>query len=235
MVAMAVLAVAFLAIPGGRAAATGRSHNHNHNQATHCSQVIHLGDSTTVGMGAALADAYESAGFDAHTSAGNGRGISFRVSPDRETGLQAATRLRHELAGAGQLCWVVALGTNDAAYLDHSADRQRSIDDLLDVIAGDPVLWVDVYMFAPHSRRGGHARCDGPASVFGCYGATNTREWNHLLATTAAAHPNMTVYDWAGLVRYHPDWFQNDGIHYTSAGYAERATRIAAAASATFR
>jgi hypothetical protein len=199
-----------------------------------CTQVIHIGDSTTVGMRSALADAYTAAGFTAHTSAGNGRGIRFRVSPDNETGVHAAARLRHELAGTGPLCWVIALGTNDAAYLDTAVDRQQSIDAMLDVIAGDPVMWVNVYMFAPHSRRGGHARCDGPVSVIGCYGATNGAGWNHLLVSTAAQHENMAVYDWAGVVRWHPDWFQNDGIHYTTAGSLERATRIAEAARATF-
>lgn len=228
--ALAALAGATAAIPGASVAAEGRPTGRTQQ----CSQVIHLGDSTTVGMQSSLAEAYAGAGFSVHTSAGNGRGIGFRVSPDHETGLHAAQRLRRELAGAGQLCWVIALGTNDAAYVPDAAEQQRSIDDLLEVVAGDPVLWVNVYMFAPHSRRGAHARCDGSEPVLGCYGVTNMLQWNHLLAAAAAQHPNMTVDDWASVVRWHPDWFQRDGIHYTAAGYAERATQIAQAARAAF-
>lgn len=225
-----MLAGAVTLLPGAPAAAAGSSGG----RAPHCTQVVHVGDSTTVGMLSSLPEAYTAAGFTVHTSAGNGRGIGFRVSPDHETGLHAAQRLRRELAGAGQLCWVIALGTNDAAYLPDAADQQRSIDDLLAVVDGDPVLWVNVYMFAPHSRRGSHARCDGAEPVFGCYGVTNMREWNQLLAATAAQHPNMTVDDWASVVRWHPDWFQSDGIHCTTHGYAERATHIAKSAQIAF-
>ena len=38
-------------------------------------------------------------------------------------------------------------------------------------------------------------------------------------------YPNMRVYDWASEVK--DDWFIDDGIHFTSEGYAARAHQIA--------
>jgi lysophospholipase L1-like esterase len=40
-----------------------------------------------------------------------------------------------------------------------------------------------------------------------------------------AKYPNMRVFDWASLAK--PAWFISDGIHYTSAGYEQRAVDIA--------
>ena len=42
----------------------------------------------------------------------------------------------------------------------------------------------------------------------------------------------MRVYDWAAVVKN--GWFISDGMHFTSAGYAARAHRIANALAAAF-
>jgi lysophospholipase L1-like esterase len=42
----------------------------------------------------------------------------------------------------------------------------------------------------------------------------------------------MRIFDWASVAQ--PSWFISDGIHYTSAGYAQRAQQIAEAVAKAF-
>ena len=53
-----------------------------------------------------------------------------------------------------------------------------------------------------------------------------------LLVAACASYPNMRVYDWASDVK--DDWFIEDGIHFTSPGYAARAQLIAQALAHAF-
>ena len=61
--------------------------------------------------------------------------------------------------------------------------------------------------------------------VDGEWSNTNMQTWNQTLAEAQARYPNIEVYDWAAVAQ--DDWFQTDNIHYTSAGYTERARLIA--------
>ena len=61
--------------------------------------------------------------------------------------------------------------------------------------------------------------------VDGAWSNTNMQTWNQTLAEAQARYPNIKIYDWAAVVQ--DDWFQTDNIHYTSAGYTERARLIA--------
>ena len=58
------------------------------------------------------------------------------------------------------------------------------------------------------------------------------RLWNQALLQACPRYPSMRVYDWADAAQR--SWFISDGIHYTSAGYAARAARIADALAAAF-
>ena len=58
------------------------------------------------------------------------------------------------------------------------------------------------------------------------------RAWNAALLRACDRYPNLRVFDWAAAVR--DDWFIEDGIHYTSDGYAARAHRIAIALAEAF-
>jgi hypothetical protein len=49
--------------------------------------------------------------------------------------------------------------------------------------------------------------------------------WNETLERQCARYPNMRIYDWASDVK--DDWFIEDGIHFTTPGYAARARLIA--------
>jgi hypothetical protein len=116
-------------------------------------------------------------------------------------------------------CWVLALGTTDSANVavGGAPGRAGRIDRMLQVIGDDPIMWVTVKTLVG----------DGDP-----WSNTNMQEWNRELAAAATRSPNLRVYDWAAVV---PDaWFQRDGIHYTSAGYAERARLLADALAATW-
>ena len=191
---------------------------------TSCRSVVHIGDSLSVGMVS-----------DAHL-------------PDEELQLGAQYRrlgvqdVRLEISGArsviehldGQLageevarkvrrngfegCWVVALGTNDAANVAVGSGHGYSdrIDRMMAIIGDDPVVWVDVKT----------QRDRGP------YASANMRRFNQALAKAHARYPELHVYDWSGTVA--DQWFDRDGIHYTSGGYAYRSVLIAGALAEAF-
>jgi hypothetical protein len=114
-------------------------------------------------------------------------------------------------AGGFQGCWVFAMGTTDAANVGAGStftlpDR---IDRMMEVAGPDPVLWVTVKTLVGS----------------GAWSNQNMQAWNVALADAASRYPNLRIYDWASVVQ--DEWFEADGIHYTSQGYAERARRIA--------
>ena len=49
--------------------------------------------------------------------------------------------------------------------------------------------------------------------------------WNQALQQAQSHYPNMRIYNWPAVAQ--KSWFINDGIHYTTIGYAHRATDIA--------
>jgi hypothetical protein len=77
------------------------------------------------------------------------------------------------------------------------------------VTQGEPVMWVNVVSLLRN----------GP------YAEANMQKWNTALTQACARYPNMRVFNWAVLPQR--SWFINDGIHYTSAGYAKRGQYIA--------
>ena len=115
-------------------------------------------------------------------------------------------------------CWVLALGTNDTAdvYVGSNLNRTQRIKEMMSVIGGQPVLWVEVKSLVS----------SGP------YAEQNMTLWNEALAEELPHHPNMRLYDWPAAVR--DSWFISDGIHYTSPGYVQRARLIADALARVF-
>lgn len=51
--------------------------------------------------------------------------------------------------------------------------------------------------------------------------------FNHALVRAAARHANLVLVDWVGMVRRHPWWLSDDGVHVSVAGYRARAAAIA--------
>jgi hypothetical protein len=86
----------------------------------------------------------------------------------------------------------------------------------MDAIGDEPVLWVNVKSLLD----------SGP------YSEQNMQAWDDTLTLACQEYPNMRVYDWASIVK--DNWFIADGIHYTTPGYAWRATDIAKALATAF-
>jgi hypothetical protein len=122
------------------------------------------------------------------------------------------------LQGGYRGCWVLALGTNDTAdvYVGSNVDRVQRIQEMMKLIGNQPVLWVEVTSLVP----------SGP------YAEQNMQLWNQALQQELPHYPSMRIYDWPAAAQ--PSWFISDGIHYTSTGYAHRATDIADALAAAF-
>ena len=123
----------------------------------------------------------------------------------------AYTVAKQQVQQGYQGCWVLALGTNDAAdvYVGSAVSLAARIKKMMSVIGGQPVMWVNVKSLL----------ASGP------YAESNMLAWDHALIQACASYPNMRVYDWAAAAE--DSWFISDGIHYTSAGYAARARLIA--------
>lgn len=132
-----------------------------------------------------------------------------------ENGLMVAQRLRDEGFSG---CWMIGLGTNDAANVakDGTIPHEERIARMMAVIGDEPVLWID----AVTRREDGY------------WARANMAAWNAALAATLAGYPNARIYRWSAEIR--EEWFVSDGIHYTSAGYAARAERVARALAAAF-
>jgi lysophospholipase L1-like esterase len=105
------------------------------------------------------------------------------------------------------------MGTNEAANqaVGSAYDARERIDLLMHAIGKAPVLWPTVKT-TQHS---------------GYYDDTNMQKFNDALVQACKRYPNLRVYDWASEVK--DNWFSSDGIHFTSAGYRQRAYRIAQA------
>jgi peptidoglycan/LPS O-acetylase OafA/YrhL/lysophospholipase L1-like esterase len=191
---------------------------------TSCSAVAHLGDSTSEGMVSAaylanpnqrLVAQYHDVGVKKVVTNIVGANSIVETLPGDINGYNAAKNIvKQGFKG----CWVIALGTNDAAdvAIGSSVDPAQRIGEIMSVAHGSPVLWVNVVSTLN----------SGP------YAESGMQTWNAALSKACAKYPNMRVFNWASLVQ--PSWFISDGIHYTSAGYAQRSEQIADALAKAF-
>lgn len=191
---------------------------------TSCKQVAHLGDSTSDGLVEPdfLPDAaqripaqYARVGVSHSIMEVVGANSIVETLPGDQNGYEIAQGL---VAQGYRGCWVIALGTNDAAdvAVGSNVGLPTRIQRMMSVIGHEPVLWVNVKTLLS----------SGP------YAEANMQMWDDALLAACAAHPNMRVFDWAHLAN--PDWFTTDGIHYTSTGSAIRAAAIADALATGF-
>jgi len=191
---------------------------------TSCRAVAHIGDSTSVGMTSAAVIPDPKKRLDAQygrvgvassaLETSGGRSVVERL-PGQQNGFEVATRLR---AGGFKGCWVIALGTCDAANVARGASvsRAQRIERMMSVIGTDPVMWVDV----------------ATQVASGFWANSQMQLWDKDLAATLTRHPNAHIYNWTSQVK--PSWFTSDGIHYTSAGFAARASLVADALATAF-
>jgi len=190
-----------------------------------CKAIVHIGDSTSEGLDNAEYLPEEGQRIPARYAEVGAKEVHMEV--------QGATSIEEQFEGNPNAqevaaawkaegfkgCWVLALGTNEAANVAAGStigERER-IDKMMTIIGDEPVLWVNVRSIVP------------PGDP---YSKGNMEKWDEELVSACASYSNMRVYDWASDVK--DDWFIEDGIHFTSPGYAARAQLIALALAHAF-
>jgi peptidoglycan/LPS O-acetylase OafA/YrhL len=201
-------------IPAGPAAA----------QQTSCSAVIHIGDSTSEGLTSPdylpdpsqrMQAQYARVGVKVqHYEIAGARSIVERYEGQPNAYEAARAWKRRGYHG----CWVLALGTNDAAdvAVGSSVGMPERIAEMMKLIGDEPVMWVNVKSLLS----------SGP------YAEQYMARWDQALVQACRVYPSMHVFDWAALVRNR--WFIGDGIHFNTPGYAARARLIAQALAYAF-
>ncbi len=191
---------------------------------TSCTSVVHIGDSTSDGLvlpayqpnpELRIAAQYSSVGVTRFIPEVSGARSIYETWHGFPNGYTVAQQLiNHGYSG----CWVIALGTNDAAdvAVGSAMSMPARISEMMTLIGKEPVLWVNVVSLLS----------SGP------YAESNMQAWDRALLQACTRYPTMRVYDWAAVAQ--PSWFISDGIHYTPQGYAERARGIADALATAF-
>ena len=191
---------------------------------TSCTSVVHVGDSTSIGLmdpyyglrRRERVDAqYRDVGVDnVDTDILGARSIveHYKDQPNA----QEATAKRMDDGYDG--CWVFAMGTNEVAnqYAGGVVDLDDRIALLMDEIDGQPAMWLTVKTVLS----------SGP------WANTEMLKWNEALRDACEKYPNLHVYDWASEVRN--KWFIPDGIHFTTPGYVKRAKWTARALAVAY-
>jgi peptidoglycan/LPS O-acetylase OafA/YrhL len=191
---------------------------------TSCTTVVHIGDSTSESL---VDDTYinPSEQLPAQYGRVGASTTNLQISGARSTGPEVVDGQPNGDQVAQQLiaqgfhgCWVIALGTNDAADIAVSSNTnaQTRIQRLMSIIGNQPVLWVNVVSLL----------------TSGDYANANMQAWNAALVADCPAYPNLRIYDWASVAQ--PGWFISDGIHYSSAGSVQRSADFANALATAF-
>jgi hypothetical protein len=195
------------------------------SQKTSCKAVVHIGDSTSEGLDSAeylpnpkerIPDRYAEVGVkETHMEVQGARSIEERFE-GQPNGQEVAEAWKAE---GYKGCWVLALGTNEAADVaaGSNVSLQERIEKMMNIIGDEPVLWVNV-------------RTLPEATEF--YSEEGMKKWDEELEKACLRYPTMRIYNWAADVKN--AWFINDGIHFTSPGYAARAELIAHALAHAF-
>lgn len=125
----------------------------------------------------------------------------------------AATVAQQHVSAGFRGCWILALGTNEAAdaRAGSNVGMPARIAHMMAIIGDQPVMWVNAITLV-HS---------------GYYANDGMQQWNQDLVAACRRHALMRVFDWAAMAK--PQWFIPDGIHYTTDGYVARTRLIAQA------
>lgn len=186
--------------------------------ATACQGVALIGDSTAVGLDGSngILSGAETIGAqlaaigvaDVRLDLSGGRSIVETLA-DQTNGPEAINAIQ-STGFAG--CWVILLGTNDAANIaaGSSADAAQRVGRILDAVDGEPTLWITAST----------VRTDG------FWARPNTLAWNDQLRALAGPSPNVAIADWDATANLQA-LFVADGIHPNSAGLAARSIFIA--------
>lgn len=192
--------------------------------ATSCNEVVHVGDSTSLGLVSATYLPKRSDRIQARYRSVGVRKVEMDVSGARsivetyEGNPNAQQAVTSRIGRGYEGCWVLAMGNNEAAnqYVGGVVPLNQRIDLMMEPLGDAPVLWVTVKTM----------RTSGP------YANRIVRQWNDALREACRRYPTMRVYDWAAEVK--DSWFGSDRIHFTTTGWRERSKRIAKALALAF-
>ncbi len=184
---------------------------------TSCKTVVHVGDSTSIGLFSPAYLPKPAERIDAQYARVGVVKTENQVSGARSIvehlkGQLNAEDVAKNVKAAGYSgCWVFALGTTDAADIAHGSthSEQDRIDRMMAVVGDDPVLWVNVKTI----------------KTTGDWANANMVKFDQVLDSNQSRYPNMHIYDWSAVAQ--DGWFTSDDIHYTSTGSAQRAKLIA--------
>ncbi len=192
---------------------------------TSCQSVAYIGDSTSESL---VSDVYidPSQQLPAQFQRVGVQDVNLQISGARsivETyeGEPNAYTVAQQLLSQGfHGCWVIAMGTNDAADVAAGSNvlMPERIQRMESLIGNQPVLWINVLSLLSS----------------GYYAESGMAEWDQDLVQACPQYPDMDVYDWASVAQDQPSWFISDDIHYGSAGSAARSADIANALAAAF-
>lgn len=59
------------------------------------------------------------------------------------------------------------------------------------------------------------------------YRGVSYRGYNRVLGQEARGRDNLRVLNWVRMVREHPEWLAEDGVHVSAEGYQARAEAVA--------
>jgi peptidoglycan/LPS O-acetylase OafA/YrhL len=197
----------------------------NSSERSSCKAVVHIGDSTSEGLTSPEYLPIESQRIEAQYAGVGAVEQHMEISGARSIEEQFEGEPNaQEVAEAWKLegfkgCWVLALGTNEAAnvFVGSAVGEMERIEIMMNTIGDEPVMWVNVRSLV---------EAGDP------YAAKNMEKWDEELLVACRKYPNMRVYDWASDVK--DAWFIEDGIHFTSPGYAARSELIAQALAHAF-
>jgi len=192
---------------------------------TSCTSVVHLGDSTSESL---VDPAYLNTQQQLPAQYGRVgvKNVNLQISGGRSIveylpgQLNGQTVARDLIAQGYHGCWVLALGTDDAADVAVGSpvgDAAR-IKIMMQIIGDQPVMWVNTITLLS----------SGP------YSEANMQAWNQALVAACPLYPNMRIYNWAATAAPNPDWFISDGIHYSTLGSEYRSADIATALAVAF-
>ena len=191
---------------------------------TSCTDVVHVGDSTSIGL---MSRDYLPNPSDRIDAQYKKFGVSNAVTDilgarsiverwNNQPNAEEAVKSR--IAAGYQGCWVFAMGTNEAAnqVVGGTVPFDKRIDLLMQHVGNAPVLFLTVKTLLTK----------GPYAQFGM------QEWDDELVQACQKYPNLRVYDWAAEVQ--DSWYTTDKIHFTTPGYQQRAHRTAEALAIAF-
>lgn len=191
---------------------------------TLCQSVLHVGDSLSLGItdeadspGADVAQRYEAAGVTTSFFDVAGGRSSVETVDEVPNAVSAAEELSRTHPAAGR-CWVLQIGTNDAANISAGSqvDAAARIDQLMQVVGDEPVLWPNLKTLVSAPMH---------------YEPEKMVAYNGALMEACARYPNLRIYDAAADL---PDTAFVDGIHHTTAGSEVFAGGIASALATAY-